>query len=187
MTETGGSLPRAKRILLTGRPGCGKTTAIRRTLQCATGAGGFYTGEIREGDSRTGFSITALDGRGGILAAVGVRSKVRVGKYGVNLRDIDEVAASSVLSAARDASIRLIVIDEIAAMEIASDSFRNAVIAALESGKKLLGSIQERRHPFLDRVRAWSDLAVVEVNAGNRDGLPEELAEWVEVPRKGAD
>jgi len=40
-----------KNILLTGKPGCGKTTLIRRVLERLTeiDSGGFYTQEIRKG------------------------------------------------------------------------------------------------------------------------------------------
>ncbi|MCJ7744781.1 MAG: nucleoside-triphosphatase, partial [Actinobacteria bacterium] len=38
-----------KNLLLTGRPGCGKTTVIRKALEGRTGAGGFFTEEIRTG------------------------------------------------------------------------------------------------------------------------------------------
>ena len=38
-----------KNILLTGRPGCGKTTLIKRVVEeLALPAGGFYTEEIRQ-------------------------------------------------------------------------------------------------------------------------------------------
>ena len=69
-------------ILLTGRPGCGKTTLIRRVLANYRGdAGGFYTQEIREGGVRKGFEIITLDGDRGILAHVDFPGKQRVGKY----------------------------------------------------------------------------------------------------------
>ncbi|MBC7104477.1 MAG: ATP-binding protein, partial [Firmicutes bacterium] len=44
-------------ILLTGPPGCGKTTVLRRLvgLLPAGTVAGFLTEEIREGRARTGF------------------------------------------------------------------------------------------------------------------------------------
>jgi nucleoside-triphosphatase len=43
-------------LLLTGRPGTGKTTIIRKIADEWRGrVGGFYTGEIREQGQRLGF------------------------------------------------------------------------------------------------------------------------------------
>src|SRR6266480_93311 len=52
-----------RKVLLTGRPGCGKTTLIKRVVnELAQPAGGFYTEEIRERGERVGFKIITLDG-----------------------------------------------------------------------------------------------------------------------------
>ena len=51
-----------KAILLTGRPGCGKTTLIQRVLMMYEGpADGFYEREIREGGVRLGFETATQD------------------------------------------------------------------------------------------------------------------------------
>ncbi len=53
-----------RKVLLTGRPGCGKTTLIKRVVnELAVPAGGFYTEEIRERGERVGFKIITLDGQ----------------------------------------------------------------------------------------------------------------------------
>jgi len=50
-------------ILLTGRPGVGKTTLIKKLIDLVPlSKGGFYTEEIRKGKERIGFSLTTLDG-----------------------------------------------------------------------------------------------------------------------------
>ena len=47
-------------ILLTGRPGVGKTTVVRRVLERMGGvAGGFLTAEIRRQGQRLGFPSVA--------------------------------------------------------------------------------------------------------------------------------
>jgi nucleoside-triphosphatase THEP1 len=80
-----------RNILFTGLPGCGKSTIIEKIVQrinrpCT----GFFTKEIRDRGRRVGFSITTLDGQQGTLAHIDIRSRIRVGKYGVNIRDIDK-------------------------------------------------------------------------------------------------
>jgi nucleoside-triphosphatase THEP1 len=51
-------------VLLTGRPGIGKTTVIRRSADLLAGRpiAGFYTDEIRVAGQRQGFRITAFSG-----------------------------------------------------------------------------------------------------------------------------
>src|SRR3990170_3204199 len=77
-------------ILLTGRPGCGKTTLIRETVRAlGVSASGFYTEEVRAGGRRLGFDLITLDGRRACLASVHSRSRLRVSKYGVEMDALD--------------------------------------------------------------------------------------------------
>ena len=57
-----------KHLLITGRPGVGKTTLIKRLIPALPPAGGFYTEEIRSCGERVGFKIVTLAGEEGILA-----------------------------------------------------------------------------------------------------------------------
>jgi nucleoside-triphosphatase THEP1 len=53
----------SQKVLVTGRPGCGKTTLIKRVLdELPQRFGGFYTGEIRDHGTRVGFKVVALEG-----------------------------------------------------------------------------------------------------------------------------
>jgi nucleoside-triphosphatase len=74
-----------KNVLLTGPPGCGKTTALRRLIERLADLrlAGFYTQEVRERGQRVGFEAVSLSGRRALLAHVRSRSPHRVGRYGV--------------------------------------------------------------------------------------------------------
>jgi nucleoside-triphosphatase len=160
----------SKIILLTGPPGCGKTTLIRRIVDAIQmPAGGFYTREIREQGVRKGFEIITLDGQRGILAHVGIRSTKRISKYGVDLAALDSLAVAAIEEAV--AEQRLVVIDEIGPMEILSDRFCRVVIQALESPSFVLGTIAKRSMPFTDRVKSMPGVKVIEVLHGEWDRL----------------
>ncbi len=81
-----------KNILFTGLPGYGKSTVIEKIVQqIKRPSAGFFTREIRDRGRRMGFSITTLEGKHGILAHIDIRSHIRVGRYGVNLQDMEGV------------------------------------------------------------------------------------------------
>ena len=63
---------KSAKILLTGLPGCGKTTAIMEIISQLNpdNLAGFYTQEIRQNGIRLGFRWIRLDGLEGILAHV---------------------------------------------------------------------------------------------------------------------
>jgi len=159
-----------KNLLLTGNPGCGKTTLIRRVVaRLGCPIGGFYTEEIREGSTRLGFKVITFDGHEGILAHVGVDSPLRVGKYGVDLKALETVGVASVRHALSETA--LVVIDEIGPMELFSQAFCQVVLDALDSECVVFGSIVKRSKPFSDQIKARPDVTVIEVYRGNRDML----------------
>src|SRR4030042_6529303 len=77
-------MSQSPKILITGLPGCGKTTAVISIVKKMNykNIAGFYTQEIRHGDNRKGFSWTRLDGPTGTLAHVDIKGRFKVGKYG---------------------------------------------------------------------------------------------------------
>ncbi|MHC1585080.1 MAG: NTPase [Candidatus Syntropharchaeia archaeon] len=159
--------------LLTGKPGTGKTTIIKKVIERIKDAGGFYTEEMREGGKRVGFKIVTLEGEEGILAHEKEKGEYRVGKYVVCIDDLENVAVKSIKKALRQNKI--VVIDEIGKMELFSEKFREAVLFALNSEKKVLGTIMYKRNPFSDEIKKRKDTEIVVVNMKNRDEIPERL------------
>jgi nucleoside-triphosphatase len=96
-------MKKGKNVLVTGRPGVGKTSVIEAVArEFPQVAGGFTTSEIRERGVREGFPVTTLDGKSAVLAHVNFRGRVRVGKYGVDVPVFEQLA----LPALDDASLR---------------------------------------------------------------------------------
>ena len=161
-------------ILLTGRPGVGKTTIIRDIAeQLGDVAGGFYTAEVRESGRRRGFRIVTLDGNEGILSHVDIEGPPRVGKYGVNLGDLEEIGVAALLRAMDEDSC--VVVDEIGKMELSSQPFRNAIVAAVEGDSLVVGTVMKSRNPWVDDLKALPQVTVLEVTEANRDYMAQRV------------
>ena len=170
-------------LLLTGKPGIGKTTVIQRAVAELVGrgfkVGGMMTREVREKGTRIGFEVENLSTKHrGWLAHINQPSGPRISKYRVNLKDLEEIGARAILNAVTQADI--IVIDEIGPMELFSKAFRDSVMKALQSGKAVLGTIHYRaRGSFIEDIRRRGDVEIIEVTYENRDRLPNLIIEKI--------
>lgn len=166
-------------FFLTGEPGCGKTTIIKEVVSKTTkSVGGFYTEEIRTEGARQGFNIVTLDGTKVVLAHVNVRSPYRVSKYRVDIESLNKVAVSALKEAILSKDV--VVIDEVGKMELFSSPFKDAVLQALESGKKVLGTIMLASHPWADKIKQRQDVETITVTRFNRNGLVKRVLDWLE-------
>ncbi len=164
------SCPLQKNVLISGPPGVGKTTAIRKVVEAlGDDAGGFFTEEIREGGVRKGFRLTTLSGERRILAHVGMQSKNRVGKYGVDIQAV-ELAVDAIQHAIR--SGKIVIIDEIGEMELLSVSFREAVLAAILNPQPAVATIREAANPYCDFLKSRADVSVISMDESNREEVP---------------
>ncbi len=137
---------------------------------------GFFTREIRESGRRTGFKIITLEGKEGVLAHERIRSKLRIGKYRVNVTDLDEIAVPSIIPSWPD---EIIVIDEIGKMECFSTLFRETLLQVLDSPNKVFGSIASKAGEFIQAIKKRSDVELLHVSEENRDHLAASMIEWI--------
>ncbi|WP_406660613.1 NTPase [Methanolobus sp. ZRKC3] len=162
------------RIAVTGNPGVGKSTVVTKAVEKLNlKACGIRAAEIRVDGIRQGFSIEDIDtGRKGVLSHV-KGTGPKLGKYHVNLEDLDGIGAGAL----RDAiACDLVVIDEVGPMELKSENFVRAVEAVLDSDRPVLAVLhRSSRHPLAQRMRR--EFEVLVVDEGNRDELPERIAE----------
>jgi len=169
-----------KNILVTGRPRVGKTTLIKYAAEIlGERAGGFYTEEIKgEGvRGREGFQIITLDGREGILARVGYRSRFNVGLYGVNLKDLEEIGVRSIIDAIQNRD--WILVDEIGKMEEYSQKFKKAVLTALDSPKNLLATIREHDSVYTAAIKSRRDVTILRLTVPERDRIYKNIGEAI--------
>jgi nucleoside-triphosphatase len=166
-------------LLLTGSPGCGKTTVLERVLAHLGDLrlANFLTRELREHGQRVGFKAVGLGGRRVILAHVQHRSLVSVGRCGVEpdrLVPLIEEELNRPLG-----PVDAYLIDEIGKMECHRPQLIEAVSRLLLRPVPLVATIALRGGGFIAEVKNRPDVQVVEVTNGNRQTLPEQIAAWV--------
>jgi nucleoside-triphosphatase len=165
-------------LLLTGKPGTGKTALIKEALaRIKVKGGGFYTEEIRTAGIRQGFRIATLDGQEAILAHVNISSPYQVSRYRVDTDSLNRVGVSALRRALKETD--LIVIDEIGKMELLSPQFKEVVTQAINSGKKVLSTIMLNPHPFADEIKRRPEVETLLVTRDNRTEVMKKVLNWL--------
>jgi nucleoside-triphosphatase len=171
-------LQKAKNILITGLPGSGKTTLIRKLAGelRSCGPSGFFTQEIRVQGTRKGFAMTSFAGATGTLAHVDIRGPERVGRYGVDVAGFERFLRSLPLLDPRN---RVVIIDEIGKMECLSARFRDAVSALLDSAVPVVATVARNGGAFIEQIKDRPDVDLVELTERNRNALLGDIASRV--------
>jgi nucleoside-triphosphatase len=171
------SPPIAKNVLLTGLPGCGKTTVIGRIVGRLTQLrlAGFHTREIRERGGRRGFEAIGLHGSAVVLAHVDFSGRQRVGRYGVDVAGFERLIKTELSGTSTDADV--FVIDEIGKMECLSHIFIEQTNRILASTVPVLATIAAKGGGFISDVKKRDDVEIVRVTTANRDELPDRIAQ----------
>lgn len=169
-----------RNVLLTGCPGVGKTTAVERLIERARDRNktvrGVFSPEMCEDGERVGFRITDLSTDRSEVMAHTEYGGPSVGKYGVDVSAVDEIAREAVVSTDAD----LVVVDEIAPMQTHSDVFVERVRGVLDSETLVAGVVQESGETgFVGSVKQREDTTLVRVTEENRDEVPDEVLSFV--------
>jgi len=166
-----------KNILLTGFPGVGKTTLVKKLSEKLSDLhpAGFYTEEIRDGGARKGFNLISLEGKTSLLSHAETNSPYRVGKYRVDVKGFENFLEHIAFF---DPMVKLIIIDEIGKMECLSSEFRRMVKDILNSEKTLIATIALKGGGFIEEIKKRDDIRLFEVTQKNRDSLLSEILSY---------
>jgi len=136
-------------------------------------AAGFYTEEIRVGGVRKGFRWRRLDGAEGVLAHVDIKSKVRVGKYGVDIEGFERDVVEVIGSLKGEATV--FIIDEIGKMECLSEKFVGLVRGLLESEVNIVATVAKKGGGFMREVKEWPGVRVIELTRADQERVVSEV------------
>ena len=169
-----------KNLLITGLPGVGKTTLIKKLSEALKDLHpiGFYTEEIREEGVRKGFELIDLEGRRGLLSHQDIRSTYKVGRYQVDIKGFEDFLNSISFF---NPFTHLIIIDEIGKMECLSDRFKKLLKEILDSEKWAIATIALKGIGLIAEVKERQDIRLFEITKKNRDILFSEILKEVEI------
>jgi nucleoside-triphosphatase len=175
---------KSAKILLTGLPGCGKTSAIMKIIASLDyeKVAGFYTQEIRENSMRKGFRWKRLDGATGVFAHVDINGRFKVGKYGVDVIDFEK-AVVPILDTGQTGT-ELFVIDEIGKMECFSEKFVDATRRLFASDKPVLATVARKGAGFISEVKNYPGTQLFKLNHENRDKTIDEILQLLSFQRR---
>ena len=167
-----------KNLLITGLPGVGKTTLMKRISEALMDLNpvGFYTEEIREEGIRKGFELVSFSGRRAILSHTDIRSPYRVGKYKVDVKGFENFLDSIPYLSA---NTHLIMIDEIGKMECLSDQFKKLMKELLDSEKRVIATIVFGGSEFIEEIKKRKDTTLFEITQSNRDSILSDMLKEV--------
>ncbi|MBX5327024.1 MAG: NTPase [Candidatus Bathyarchaeia archaeon] len=162
-------------ILITGRPGIGKTTVVMKIVEelRAKGCkvGGMTSGEKREDGARVGFQIQDITtGKQGWLAHIRQPNGPKIGKYRVNINDLENIGAKAVENATENADI--VVVDEIGPMELCSQAFRRAILRVVDGEKPVIATVHfKATDQLVKKIKTREDAEMFEVTLENRKNV----------------
>jgi len=171
-------------LLLTGTPGIGKTTVIKKAAASLAdlNVSGFFTEEIRFHKVRQGFALVTINEKSTVMAHIDSGSDHRVGKYGVDVAAIDQAVR---MTLAENSDIDLFIIDEIGKMECFSELFVEKVTALFDSGKTIVATIASTGSGFIAEMKNRPGIELWVITMENRDEMVKRVVAWVRSKKSG--
>ena len=172
-----------RHIFLTGSPGIGKTTLIKKLcveLMKTNSVCGFYTEEIRNNNQRIGFDVVTLSEQRAPLARIAqsnTKSKFIVGKYEVDINSFESLALPTLTS-----TDKIAIVDEIGKMELFSSKFKTAIEAILNTNVIIIATVPLKSgNNLVNKIKNNKNSMLIEVTISNRNKLFDEIMKQISI------
>ena len=158
-----------RHVFLTGEIGCGKSTALQRTLEQLRGVTAMglqtYYSEPRGSESKRLYLRAFGDAAQGVFLA-----QLPCGDLSRIVPVFEEAGCALLEQAQRRAD--LIVIDEIGRLERDAFAYHEALRRCIEGDVPMLCAIRKLKAPWADWIRSHPRVELLEVTMENRDDVP---------------
>lgn len=169
------------KISLAGLPGVGKTLTLLKTIDIlekeGNVVGGIITEKVMEGRDSVGLRVVDWHSKDAIIFAhKSINSRIRIGRFGVDLKSFDQIAVPAIDWAKKNADV--IIVDEIGKIEQESKAYTEEVKDLLELDRMMILTLHKKgRNPLLQEVKKRDDVRSLEVTQINRTLLPYKIAQ----------
>ncbi|MCL5790944.1 MAG: NTPase [Candidatus Thermoplasmatota archaeon] len=166
----------AVKIGITGPVGSIKAEALQKIMEMLRNQGkdvqGVLISEINEQGKLRGYSLFDIYTKRKVnFAEVGIVSRVKIDKIGVDTKLLEEILIPSLQRARETADV--IVIDEIGKLENTTKNVQKEINDTLNSTKPLIVTVHKKsRNPVLQEIRALEGVRVFDITPINRSLLP---------------
>lgn len=164
-------------ICLSGLPGSGKTTLIKKIVeylkQKNVNVEGFITEEVRDVEGcRLGFDILTLQNERKIFARKrGIESPYKVGSYSVDITSFEQLILP-VLGNPKT----IMIIDEIGKMELISEKFKSSIANLVVNPEiTIVATIPLKSNDEFIRNLKKNSKKIIYVDGSNRNNLLQEI------------
>ena len=162
-------------ILLTGKPGIGKSTALSRITdmlgrrRCA----GLLAKEILKDGERIGFSSYGLKCKESVvLAHKEFHTGFVIEDFGVDPKALDKLCEKE-YAAAEEGQIRFMILDEIGRMQMMSQGFKRLLEKMAESDRHLIATIcLEDEIEYIREFKKREGVRLFVLDEDNREDIP---------------
>jgi nucleoside-triphosphatase len=170
-------MPTPHNILITGLPKSGKTRLLRALIAPFAHKVGFVTNEVRNEHGRIGFDFETHTGRTASLARITPETPYKVGKYFVQVEEIESILPTVATFSPND----VLYLDEIGQMECMSPNFERLVTAYLDAPNLCIATLSAvYENGTIKRIKQRDDVVIVEITPGNREEKLKELRSLIQ-------
>lgn len=165
------------KILLTGKPRSGKTSLFANLIDKVEAKQGLMAVEVVRAGARVGFDVIDNLGHTTPLAHVGARTPFPVGRYFVQVDNLNALIAAL----PEPKPEHLLYCDEIGQMQLYSSRFQQLAQDYLSCPQDFIGTVSAiYKHPFIEALHKRKDILLCTVTQENRGELKRVLTAALE-------
>ncbi len=147
-------------------PRSGKSTLLKKLITNFDQKVGFITNEVRKYGDRVGFELENHKGEKSMLANVDFKTNLKVSRYFVDIKNLDEIIPSLEKFNESD----FLFLDEIGQMELFSERFKILVKKYFDSPNTCIATLSKvYNDEFTEVIKKRNDIFLIEINEENRN------------------